>query len=109
MSSHSSARSSLEEPFWEERGCSALSKNNPVAGPKITKLLWSSAGLEAGPRQLLLAAPRVCCAAGAAGGGRGVPHFGLEENIGYRMARGDGDAQPGNGAGRAEFALGKVS
>lgn len=71
MSGHSSARSSLEEPFWEERGCSALSKNNPVAGPKITKLLWSSAGLEAGPRQLLLAAPRVCCAAGAAGGGPG--------------------------------------
>lgn len=73
MSGHSSARSSLEEPFWEERGCSALSKNNPVAGPKITKLLWSSAGLEAGPRQLLLAAPRVCCAAGAAGGAGEFP------------------------------------
>lgn len=87
VSGCSSARSSLEEPFGR-RGVQRFLKITPEQD-RNNKLLSSSAGLEAGPRQLLPGRrrPLGCAVQLDPEGGTGVPHTGQGASVGYRWHR----------------------
>lgn len=104
MSCCSSARSSLEEPFGR-RGVQRFLKITPWQD-RNNKLLSSSAGLEAGPRQLLPGPSGVPCSWTCRGGHGSSPHR-PGASIAHGMAPGDADALPGSGGARTGSDLGK--